>query len=54
MGFFDPAGKDEVAAAITAVRCGHASKRQEEVAKAAAKQAGSTGNQARAAFQQKK
>lgn len=44
------ATKDETEAAITAVKNGQASKEQQEIARRAAQQAGSMGNQARDAF----
>jgi len=47
------ANKDEYERAITAVRNGVADRRQEELAKKAASQAGSMGNRAREAFRGK-
>jgi hypothetical protein len=47
------ATKDQEKAAIRAVKSGVASREQEDIARRAAQQAGSTGNAARAAFQQK-
>lgn len=44
------ATKEQTQAAITAVKNGQASREQEEIARRAAQQAGSTGNQARDAF----
>jgi len=51
---FQLANKDETAKAIDAVQAGLASKEQTQIASRAAKQAGSTGNDARAAFKGEK
>lgn len=48
------ANKDETAKAIDAVQAGLASKEQTETARRAAQQAGTTGNDARAAFKGEK
>ena len=48
------ANKDETDRAINAVQAGLASKEQIDIAGRAAKQAGSTGNDARAAFKGEK
>jgi hypothetical protein len=51
LGFFDPVGKDELSDAIAHGKGGaHLTKREIDALEAAARQAGSTGNQAREAL----
>ncbi len=54
MGIFDDRSSDAYDRAIQAVRNGQATREQEEMARKAAQQAGSRGNEARNAFQGKK